>query len=122
LSTAKRPKEDTDYLKKKDYGKNPEYLNKIKENIQNEYTMIQNLHRKYENNPKCLSEDEIRELRDGLKKKWQELNHEYQKKTYIRLVDTLGLKTRKEGLEAQLADLERDIKKLNKTYVFLQDE
>ena len=84
--------------------------------------MIQNLHRQYENNPKCLTEAEIRELRDGLKKKWEELNQEYQKKTYIRLVDTLGLKTRKEGLEAQLADLERDIKKLNKTYVFLQDE
>ena len=84
--------------------------------------MIQNLHRQYENNPKSLTEAEIRELRDGLKKKWEELNQEYQKKTYIRLVDTLGLKTRKEGLEAQLADLERDIKKLNKTYVFLQDE
>ena len=84
--------------------------------------MIQNLHRQYENNPKCLSDEEIRELRDGLKKKWEELNHEYQKKTYIKLNDTLGLKSRKEALEKQLAELERDIKKLNKTYVFLQDE
>ena len=84
--------------------------------------MIQNLHKQYEHNPNCLSEDEIRELRDGLKRKWEDLNQEYQKKTYIRLVDTLGLKTKKEGLEAQLQDLERDIKKLNKTYVFLQDD
>jgi hypothetical protein len=44
LSVAKRKEEDPDYLKKKDYGRTPDYLNKIKENIQNEYTMIQNLH------------------------------------------------------------------------------
>lgn len=30
LSTAKVPHQPTDYLKKKDYGKNPEYLDKIK--------------------------------------------------------------------------------------------
>lgn len=44
LSVAKRKEEDPDYLKKKDYGRTPDYLNKIKENIQNEYKMIQNLH------------------------------------------------------------------------------
>lgn len=44
LSVAKRKEEDPDYLKKKDFGRTPDYLNKIKENIQNEYKMIQNLH------------------------------------------------------------------------------
>ena len=35
LSTAKKNEEQADYLKKKDFGKTPDYLNKIKENIQN---------------------------------------------------------------------------------------
>ena len=37
----------------------------------------------------------------------------------MRLVDTTGLKRRKEGYEAELAEIEADIKKLNKLYVFV---
>lgn len=44
LSTAKRPEEPVDWQKKKDFGKVPEYLEKIKDNIQGEYRMIQTLH------------------------------------------------------------------------------
>ena len=44
LSVAKKGEEPVDYLKKKDFGRTPEYLNKIKENITQEYKMIQNLH------------------------------------------------------------------------------
>ena len=36
-----------EYLKKKDYGQVPEYIEKVKENIQNEYKMIQNLHEQH---------------------------------------------------------------------------
>lgn len=39
----------------------------------------------------------MREIRNGLKKKWDEVNKEYQKNTHIRLVDTLGLKNKKEN-------------------------
>ena len=48
LSTAKQPVQENDYLKKKDYGKIPTYLGKIKSNISGEYEMIQNLHREQE--------------------------------------------------------------------------
>ena len=44
LSTAKRPEEPVDWQKKRDFGKVPEYLEKIKDNIQGEYRMIQTLH------------------------------------------------------------------------------
>ena len=93
----------------------------VKENINNEYKLIQKLHE--ENQPKqpYLSEEEVCELREGLKKKWGEINQEYQKKTYIRLVDTYGSKTRKENYEKQLGEIESDIKKLNKTYVFVNE-
>ena len=61
----------------------------------------------------------MREIRDGLKQKWDDVNREYQKKTHIRLVDTTGSKRRKEDYEKELADIEADIKKLNKLYVFV---
>ena len=120
LSTAKRAPEEEDWFKKKDYGRTPDYLYGVKENIDNEYRLIQRLHE--ENQPKDsnLTEEEVNQLRDGLKKKWNEINHEYQKKTYIRLVDTFGSKTRKENYEKELAEIEADIKKLNKTYVFVE--
>lgn len=44
LSNAKKTQDPVDWLKKKDFGKTPEYLSKIKENIEGEYKMIQNLH------------------------------------------------------------------------------
>jgi hypothetical protein len=44
LSSAKRVEEPVDWQKKKDFGKVPNYLEKIKDNIQGEYRMIQTLH------------------------------------------------------------------------------
>ena len=48
-----------------------------------------------------------------------EINRQYQKMTHVKLVDTTGSKRRKEAYEKQLADIEADIKKLNKLYVFV---
>lgn len=48
LSTAKKAAEPTDYLSKKDFGKVPFYLNRIKDSIQQEYKMIQTLHEQQE--------------------------------------------------------------------------
>ena len=67
-----------------------------------------------------LSEQEIDEIREGLKRKWNEVNHEYQKITHVRIVDTLGLRTKKLHLEAELAQIEADIRKLNKQYIFIE--
>lgn len=38
----------------------------------------------------------------------------------MRLIDTVGLKRRKEGYEQQLKEIEEDIKKLNKAYIFVE--
>ena len=62
----------------------------------------------------------MNQLREGLKNKWNDINREYQKLTYIKVVDTLGLKNRKEGYERELAKIEADIKKLNKAYIFVE--
>lgn len=44
LSNAKKSEEPVDWTKKKNYGEVPDYLHRLKENIQSEYQMIQNLH------------------------------------------------------------------------------
>lgn len=62
----------------------------------------------------------MRELREGLKRKWEEINREYQMITHVRLVDTTGLKRRKETYEKQLREIEEDIRKLNKAYIFVE--
>lgn len=62
----------------------------------------------------------MREIREGLKRKWDEVNQEYQKHTHVKLVDTTGLKRRKEAYEKELGEIESDIKKLNKAYVFVE--
>lgn len=58
-------------------------------------------------------------MKNGLKRKWEEINKEYQSITHISKIDTIGLKRKKENCEKQLAEIERDIKKLNKMYVFV---
>ena len=40
--------------------------------------------------------------------------------THVRLIDTTGLKRRKQDYERQLEEIEQDIKKLNKAYIFLE--
>lgn len=82
--------------------------------------MIRNLHEEHQIHKDCLSDEEINALREGLKHKWDEVNKEYQKLTHVRIVDTIGLKHRKEGYEKELAQIEADIKKLNKNYVFIE--
>ena len=55
LSTAKKAPEQTDWTKKKDYGKVPEYLEKTKGDIANEYKMIQTLHEENQKKTPYLS-------------------------------------------------------------------
>jgi len=58
-------------------------------------------------------------LRDGLKAKWETVNKEYQTITHLRKIDTVGLKRKKENCEKELGQLEKDIERLNKQYVFV---
>lgn len=67
-----------------------------------------------------LSPEELQELRQGLKDKWNEINKHYQNMTHIKIIDTQGLKRRKEGYETQLKQIEDDIRKLNREYIFIE--
>jgi hypothetical protein len=41
--------------------------------------------------------------------------------THIRIIDTEGLKRRKLGYEKQLKQIEDDIKKLNREFIFVEN-
>lgn len=47
---------------------------------------------------KFLAQEEIEELRSGLKSKWDALNKEYQKIAHIKIFDTHGIKSKKARL------------------------
>ena len=50
LSTARKVEAPANYLEKKDYGRVPNYLNRIKDSIEHEYKMIQTLHEQHQEN------------------------------------------------------------------------
>ena len=123
LKAPKKLPEPEDPLKRKSYGQVPPYLAKIKQDLDSEYETMQQLHREAEAESDkqryLLPSEEVQELIDGLKRKWEAVNREYQKSTHVVKVDTQGQKRRKEGCEAQLAQIEKDIQTLSKPYVFV---
>jgi len=123
LSQAKTQEAPVDYMKKEDFGKVPRYLQNAKDNINREYDHIRTLQRmedeQKEREKFLLAQDELKELREGLKRKWQMVNKEYQQITHISKIDTVGLKRRKENCEKELAQLEKDLEKLNKGFIFV---
>merc|ERR1739841_68815 len=102
------------YTKKKEYGKTPAYLSKRKETdsqMQRQYeAYIQNYMR--QGQMKCLSQGERENILAGLKSNWEELHHQYQGLSVV--TDTAPKKTRKERMEAEMNELEKEIECLEK--------
>lgn len=114
---------DRDYLKKKNYGKVPKFLQKIKGEIEDEYQLVREMQIEEEadmDRQKFLMDDkEKQELIAALKKKWEVVHKEYQTLTHKNKLDTLGLKEKYERCERELNQLEKDIQQLSKNYIFV---
>lgn len=114
---------DRDYTKKKDYGKTPNYLRKIKNEIDQEYELVREMQMEEEQQKDrdkfLLPEDERNELISALKKKWEVVHKTYQEITHVQKIDTVGLRRKKEDCEQQLRQLEKDIEKLSKKFIFV---
>jgi hypothetical protein len=123
LKAPKAEPAEMDPLRKKNYGQVPNYLQKVKTDIEEEYTTLRQLkeeQQKEEEKQKYLmSAEEIQALKEGLKKKWEAVNKEYQTITHIRKPDTQGLKRKKENCEKELAQIEKDLALLEKPFVFV---
>ena len=128
LSVPKRPEEAPNWLKKKNYGKVPPYLQKIKGEIMDEYEYIRQMQQaQSEAGPpgmRLLDEEERIALIDDLKQKWDDVNKLYQASSCLALasLDSIGKVKRKEMYEAQLAQIEKDIEKLSKKNIYVRTE
>jgi len=116
------------YMNKKGYGKVPAYLEKVKGEIQDEYNYImqmqeaatEEMEEEGFGRTRVLSENERIEMLNGLKTNWDRINKAYQTLSFT--LDTPAKKQRKEEFEAQLEQLERDIERLSKRNVFVEEQ
>jgi len=109
--------ENPRYVSKKDYGVVPSYLDDVKQAIEEEKAVL----REYleeevstEDGPTAVEmpAKERRALILKLKKKWDSVNHEYQKISHQTILDTINKLKKKEFFEATLESLEKTIEKL----------
>jgi hypothetical protein len=114
-------KGEENFLEKEDYGKVPQYLREVKEEIRREKEMIDKYVKEQmgieDTEPEQLdelSETERQALVDSLKKKWAAINQKYQLGTHLVILDTAGQVRRKEQLENALNQIEADIDRLQK--------
>lgn len=120
----KKFQEPMDMTKKPDYGKVPKYLQTIKSQIHTEKEMIAEYHRQQAEtlggSMRQMSGEERDALVVELKMKWQKVNEAYQKLPFN--CDSAQQKFRKESLEAELTQLEKDIKKLQGRQVVVVED
>merc|ERR1712078_856997 len=115
------------YMNKKGYGKVPAYLEKVKAEIQDEYNYIQQMQEAYDEETmdgqcrtRMMANDEKMAMLEGLKTNWDRINKAYQTLSFT--LDTPAKKQRKEEFEAQLEQIERDIEKLSKGTLFIEED
>ena len=128
LMETRRPLDNSiNWLDKEEYGKVPAYLSQVKSQIAKEYDMVKTLKEQYQSqnttdNIRLLPEEERLELLSSLRKKWDRTNHDYQGLTHMVKLDTISKIKRKEYYESTLSQLEKDIERLDKKYVYVCDD
>lgn len=102
------------FVHKKDFGEVPMYLTKRKEEVkrgQEEYD--QYIQEQIKRTAlRQLSHNERQAIIDGLKENWEDIQDQYQGLSVV--TDTAPKKNRKERMEAQMKQLERDIELFDK--------
>lgn len=116
--TSKRIKinRDDNYLNKKEYGKVPKYLIKIKQSTEEDIKERKELKlKKEEENQKryLINEDELKNLRKGLNVKLDQLRLKYGAISHKRVFDIKSHLLKKEKLEKEIELIENDLNKLN---------
>ena len=109
--------ENPRYVSKKDYGVVPAYLDDVKAAIEDEKAVLREyLEEEVNTTDEPMAVEmpakERRALILKLKKKWDSVNHEYQKISHQTILDTINKLKKKEFFEATLESLEKTIEKL----------
>ena len=100
------PDSQARFVDKEDFGKVPEYLQRIKQERKEEDDFIAHIQevRKEQTGMKILPEGERLKILGGLKDRWTELNKQYIQDTSV-VISTERARLRKENLEAQLTQV-----------------
>jgi len=124
LTVTKKPKPlPPRAVNRDDFGQVPSYLSGVKEELQRDRELIEtHRQRKLSDAEKYsqLSPDEVRELRTGLQRRWEELNREFQTMGFN--VETYSLKRRQETIEAELRAVEQALEKVKKATIIVYDD
>ncbi len=101
------PRNDFDPMTKKDFGKLPKYMKKVKKEIEEEYQLAREMQVEVEQEEArqkyMMSDDERKELISSLKRKWEVVHKTYQEMTHLSKLDTMGQVRKKESCEKELA-------------------
>eukprot|EP00811_Abedinium_folium_P005127 NODE_14722_length_1090_cov_7.134995.p1 GENE.NODE_14722_length_1090_cov_7.134995~~NODE_14722_length_1090_cov_7.134995.p1 ORF type:complete len:297 (-),score=67.49 NODE_14722_length_1090_cov_7.134995:198-1037(-) len=112
-----------DFLRKEDFGTVPKYLAHVKRDIEDECEYIRQLQQQEEEarapQVRQLDEEERQEIIEGLKAKWEQVNTKFQASTHLTKLDTCGKVRRKEMYEAELAQIEKDIQRINRKNILV---
>ena len=106
-------KPETFYVNKKDYGKAPAYLDRVKAEAQAEaeyWDEVRESMMPEDNETRCrlISEEERLQILEGLNANMAELKKRYASLAFGQ--DNLSFRKKKEEMEAEMAQLEADIK------------
>jgi len=111
-----RAEGDSNYLEKKDYGKVPTYLSRVKSTIDRENSIIDEYVKtklgylaEVQEEFYIVDEEERSSMIRKLKEKWDAVNTKYQKICHRVNIQSFGDGKRKEAFESELQQLENDI-------------
>lgn len=107
-----------------DFGKVPDYLVEIKDDIQSRRNVIQAYnHQMRAANERWseLTPEALEELRSGLQSRWDAVNKEYQSKGFSS-VQTPSQKSHQMHLEQELNALEFAMQKVSRNHVYIYDD
>ncbi|PAA72437.1 hypothetical protein BOX15_Mlig006351g1 [Macrostomum lignano] len=105
------------YRNRKDYGEVPEYLKKRADEIRRAQEEYDNYVKEMRQRGAMqqLTDEERQAIVFGLKKNWEDLHHQYQSLSVM--TDTVPKKNRKERIESEMKQLERDIELMERHQV-----
>lgn len=117
-------KQETWYTDKKDYGKRPAYLDRVTKEFQAENQYWDEVRESMipettETRCRLLPEEERLRILDGLKENMADVKRRYAALSFGQ--DNLSFRQKKEGMEAEMAQLEKDIDTFSRANVYITE-
>ncbi|EAN79451.1 Calmodulin-binding, putative [Trypanosoma equiperdum] len=107
-----------------DFGKVPKYLKEVKADIEERHALVERLKaakREAEERWSELSGEELEQLKQGLQRRWDSLNKDYQSRGFSKL-QTPSQKAQHEAVGKELNAVEFAMQKLSRAHVFVYDD